>query len=317
MPLGYLGFIKLSDVFLLANTSGLNRQVNPLQSTGVWGSGWFNAAQTTNYADSQQHFEGPVQFELQGIPSIWNRVRDWLVEERVDSQDVELSPNGITRFQYSLLPADPRTGVWMSQAAFTVDPTALITLNATLMGLKRVEISSASTYKAIRIGPGVPEGPLNPAPHNRNPFPGWNAATSITWPGAPPVWSPTTLTGFVLQNANFTVNNNTQIIRGVTGDTNPVAVLQGTMAVDGSMTLWRDGPIPDPYDQPGVPFTAAGASVAMQFGIINPLSFDIDHVLLTSDAHDIQGQNTATTRVFGFAGLGDGLLPPFRMNLAV
>jgi hypothetical protein len=316
MPLGYLGYIKLGSIYLLANTSGLNRQVNPLLSKAVWGAGWYNAAATTNYADSQQHFEGPVQFELQGSPVIWNLFRDWLVEQRVNPQSIELSPNGILRHAYTANLSDPRSGCWISQAAFSVDANALITVNATMMALKRTETATASSYKAINVGPGTPTAPLNPAPHNRNPFPGWSAITTINWPGAPSIYTLVNPTGFVLMNSNFTINNNTQIIRGCTGDANPVAVLQGTMAVDGSMTLWRDGPIPDPYDQPGTPFTASGASLSMQFGSTSPLQFFIDHVLLTSDAHDIQGDNSPSTRVFGFAGLGNGTLPPFRMAAA-
>jgi hypothetical protein len=157
---------------------------------------------------------------------------------------------------------------------------------------------------------------LNPAPTNRNPFAGWSALTTITWPGAPDIYSLSNPTGFVLQKGDFTVNNNTQIIRGCTGDANPVAVLQGTIAVDGSLTIWRDGPILDPYAISGTPFTASGASIGIQFGTVSPLGFNINHVLITEDSYDIQGQNTPSVRVFGFAGLGDGLLPPFIMQPA-
>lgn len=316
MPLGYLGYIKLAGSYLLANSSGLNRKVEPIMSEAVWGAGWYNAAKTTNYADSQQNFEGDAAFELQGSGTIWNLIRDWLIEQRVYPQSVVISPNGIIEHTYTASSGDPRAGVWLKSAALSVDAESLVSVSASLMALKRTETTTASSYKAIRTGPGIPTNPLNPAPHNRNPFPGWSALTTITWPGAPSIYSPSNPTGFVLQKADFTVDNNTQVIRGCTGDANPVAVLQGTIGVDGSITLWRDGPIPDPYDQSGTPFTASGASIAMQFGTTSPLAFNIDHVLLTSDAYDIQGQNSPSVRVFGFAGLGDGLLPPFRMASA-
>jgi len=317
MPIGYLGFVKLVDQFLLTNSTGLNRQVNPLQSTGVWGAGWFNAATTTNYADSQQHFEGPLDFDLQGESALWNRVRDWVIEERACAQTVQMSPNGIVVYDYTVDPLDPRTGVWASNAAFTIDSEALVTLSVTGIALKREETISGQTFKAgLKTNVGIPTKPLNPTVRNRNPIPGWNTAAAVTWPNAPAFWSdPGELQGMVLQTANFTQNNNTQIVRGATGDTNPVAVIQGTITVDGSMSLWRDGGIPDPYVPDGN-FTAASSSVNFELGGLPALAFRLPFVLLTSDAHDVQGQNTITQRTFGIAGLGDGVDPPLIMDPA-
>jgi hypothetical protein len=279
MPMGFLGYIKLANVFLLTQLGGFT-------------------------------------FELQGIPAVWNLISDWLVEDRVEPQDVVISPNGIAVQNYAKVSGDPRTGVWLSQAAFRVDAEQLVTVNCTGMAIRRTETYSASTYKAIRVGPGVPTGPLNPVPINRNPFPGWAAKADITWPGAPPIYTPNNPTGFVLRSADFTINNNTQIVKGCTGEVNPVAVLQGTIGVDGSITLWRDGPIPDPYAVSGQPFRADGAYLTMSFGAVSPLQFLLRHILLMSDQYEIQGQNNLSTRVFGFSGLGEGLYPPFQMVAA-
>lgn len=314
MPMGYMGYAKLANVFLLTNSGGLNRMVNPLRSEAVWGAGWYNAAQTTNYADSQQHFEGSLAFELQGIPSVWNLFRDWAVEQRVEPQDMVISPNGLATQNYTKVKDDPRTGVWLSQAGFRIDAEQLVTVNAFAVAIRRSETSTVSSYKAIRVGPGTPTGPLNPSPTNRNPIPGWNCKAAITWPGAPAFYSSANPTGLVLRSADFTLNNNTQIIRGCTGEPNPVAVLQGTIAVDGNITVWRDGPIPDPYAVEGQPFRAEAASLQMLIG--GQLGFRILHVLLTSDQYEIQSQNSPSTRTFGFAGLGSGLTPPLLMDAA-
>jgi len=40
MSIGYYGYAKLSNIFLLTNTGGLNREVNPILSEAVWGAGW-------------------------------------------------------------------------------------------------------------------------------------------------------------------------------------------------------------------------------------------------------------------------------------
>jgi hypothetical protein len=314
MPLGYFGYLKLANIFLLTNSGGLNRQVDPILSEAVWGAGWYTGSKYTNFADGQQHFAGSFTIELQGIPSVWNLLGGWIVENRVTPQGAEISPNGITVQNYTANTADPRTGLWLRSAAFTVAPDQPISLNCDVVGLRRTETHKASSYKAIRVGPGVPTAPLNPTPTNRNPFPGWSAQTQLSWPGSPPIFTDANPTGFVLMGADWTFSNNTQIIKGCTGSVNPAAVMQGTMAVEGTVRIWRDGPIPDPYDIPGQPFTATGANLSMTFGTQTPKpQILIKHVLLQREEFTIQGQDSPIPRSFGFAGLGDGLGPPMAM----
>lgn len=118
----------------------------------------------------------------------------------------------------------------------------------------------------------------------------------------------------VLRSASVDLNNNTQIIRGCTGSATAIAVLQGTMEVSGSIVVWRDGGIPDPYGNGA--FSALNASIAFSLGGSPSLDFSINYVLLNSDAYDVTGQNDPSTRTFGFAGLGDGTAPPLLMSAA-
>lgn len=141
-------------------------------------------------------------------------MRDWLIERRVFPQSMILSPNGILVQNYEVNPSDARTGVWANTAAFTVDPERLVTVNLGGIALRRTEVASAATYKSIRVGPGIPTAPLNPTPTNRNPFPGWAAQVFLTWPNAPPIFSESNTTGFVMRGADFQYSNNTQVIRG-------------------------------------------------------------------------------------------------------
>src|SRR6516165_12296912 len=133
MSIGYYGYAKLSNIFLLTNTGGLNREVNPILSEAVWGAGWYTGAQTTNYADSQMQFSGALTFELQGgLPKVWNLIVDWLVNWRVYPQSMLVSPNGlaIQSFQADSNPnGNTRGGVWMNSAGLTIDPAASIKLN--------------------------------------------------------------------------------------------------------------------------------------------------------------------------------------------
>ena len=316
MPLGYLGYLKLAGVYLLANSAGLNRVVNPLTSSAVWGAGWYTAPTVSNYADSQQNFEGSATWEMQGIPSVWNLIRDWMVERRVYPQSIELSPNGLQKQSHQVVAGDPRSGAWMKSAAITIDAEALITMNCNLLALTRVETTVGTTYEDIRIGPGLPTGPLNPSPVNMNPIPGWMARTNIVWPDAPPIWTTSTPNGFVMQSASLNYDNNTVVIKGCTGDRNPVAIMQGTMTVSGDISLWRNGIIPDPYGNPGNPFTASNALLEMSFGAVNPLKMTVAHLLLESDSFQIAGPNSPVVRTFGFMGLGNGQAPPFQLSQA-
>lgn len=336
MSLGYLGYAKLSNIFLLTNTGGLNREVSPIRSEAVWGAGWYTGAQHTNYADSQMNFAGALTFELQGLPTVWNLITDWLINNRVFPQTLIVSPNGLVVQSY-IATADPTTGAWLNSAAFNIDPTASIKLNCNVIALKRNETYSVGTYRGlsgkggIAGGPptftgtpgppafpgqqfGVPTAPLNPIPTNRNPFPGWAAQTQIVWPGSPPVFTINNPTGMFMMGADWTFNNNSQVIRGCTGLPNPAAVMQGVMAVEGTMRLFRDGVIQDPYAIPNTPFTASGASIGMSFGNVAPIpQINFPHVLLISDDFVIAGQNEPVPRTFGFAGLGDGTSPPMLM----
>jgi len=316
MPIGYLGYAKLANVFLLCNSTGLNRQVNPLLSTAVWGAGWYDGAQHTNYADSQMHFEGAINFELQSVAAVWNLVRDWVIEQRAFAQSCTVSPNGIAVYDYTLDGGDYRTGVWNKSCAFNIDAGSIVTASTTAVALKRDETIGTEGYAANkRTAVGAPTNPLNPAPRNENPIPGWNCQAEVTWPNAPDFWAdPGAPQGMTLMKASVNVNNNTQIIRGCTGDLSPVAVIQGVIHAEGSIDLWRDGGIPDPYGTPG-DFTAEDASIILNIGQ-TPLIIRLPFVLLTTDAYDVQGQNNPTNRTFGFAGLGDGTQPPILMDAA-
>jgi hypothetical protein len=350
-------------MLLLTNTGGLNREINPILSDAVWGAGWYTGAQHTNYADSQMQFSGALTFELQGgIPAVWGLITDWLVNWRVFPQNLLVSPNGLAIQSFQADPAagvnpspgaNSRGGVWMNTAGFTIDPAASIKLNCNVIGLQRTETYSALNYKGINTGTGgrygtsgrYPTLPLNPATVggkqtlNQNPFPGWSAQTQVNlWPpnypsppGAPPTFDANHPSGMFMMSADWTFNNNTQVIRGCTGDANPAAVMQGVMAVEGTVRLFRDGVIPDPYAYqwpPTAPFTASTTNIMMVLGggslppggqIPPPNSsfpfptIIFRHVLLTTEEFAIAGQNEPVPRTFGFSGLGDGTAPPMDM----
>lgn len=321
MALGYMGLAELEGFPLYTNSTGLNRIVEPLKSSAVWGSGWLNAAQTVAYSDSQNYFKGPVAFELSAQAALWNVFRDWAVYRRVYPKSVRMSPNGIVRYDYLADESDPRAGCWMGSISLRISAEALITVNAEFMALKRHEVILGNNYLAMDIQGHLPTAPLNPSPRNRNPIAGFTARAEIAWPNSPPWWSESNRNGMVLREADITHNNNPVLIKGCTGTPTAIAVLMGTMDTSGTITLFRDGPIPDPYgdDILSSPFTAESASIALYIGGSQgaaELGLRVPHVLLQSDSYDVKSQNEPTTRTFGFAAVGDGTGPPFIIDAA-
>jgi hypothetical protein len=290
--------------------------INPLKSEAVWGAGWYNAAETTNYADNQQHFEGGLSFELQAENAVWSLLRNWFIEQRAFPQSLVFSPNGYSVHTYSKSSTDPRGGVWAKSVSFEIGAQELIKVNTTCVGLKRVETNNSGKFTTSRaFSSRKPVKPLNPSPYNRNPAPGWYSAAAVTWPGSPTFWTPANLTGMVLTSGSMEINNNTQIVFGCTGDPNPVAVIQGPIEASGNMSLWRDGGIPDPYGNTNTPFSASGASVTFTLAGISNLTLSMPYVVLNTDAYNVKGQKQLTSRDFGFFGLGDGINPPMLMGL--
>jgi len=319
MGLGFQGFAKLGTDFLLANTTGLDVQINPILSTAVFGSGWFNAAQTTNFADNQLTYEGPIDFDFQASGSILDFVRDWAVTERAFSKDLSLSPDGSVVYDYLFTALSEFDGAWNSALSLTFDPEALVSASATAIAIKRSETFADLQYFDNKFGVGTPVNPLNPSPRNTNPVPGWNAEAAFVTDGAR--WEDLPAFGYdsdfriEMLNFNLDITNNTVIVRTCNGKRVPSAVLQGTINTTGSATLYREGGIKDPVKLLADGVTEAADYVFAEdtfFGvaIASTLFIKVPFALITTSDYGVQGQNELSSRTFGFQGLGDGVLPP-------
>lgn len=337
MGISFLGYIKLGNTsgsppseLVLANSSGLNRVVEPIQSRAVWGAGWYNAAATVAYADNQMHFEGNAVFEVQYNTAIWNMLIDWIVEQRVTPLTAQISPDGFVNYLYQQVNADPRSGLWNKSAAIRISPEAAITCDVDCLALKRIEnvISPGSNYASTfryNLGNGGPGGTLpadfvssvrNPSPFNRNPIPGWQAKAAVTWPNAPAFWADGSQPyGMALRETDFTINNNTTLIKACTGDRIPLAIIVGTIEATGSIQLWRDGAIPDPYGDQNNPstFTASGANINLFLAGGASPAVTFGGVVLSTDTYNVANGNEPVSRTFGFFGVGDTTYPPCRL----
>jgi len=338
---GVVGSTGLTGYMLLANTTGLEVQVNPILSTAVFGSGWYNAAQTTNYADNQLTYQGPIEFDLQGSGNIWAVVRNWGITNRAFPASLELSPDGSVVYQYVYSAVANFDGAWNQAMSLRFSPEALTKASVTAVALKRIQIFNDIQYFGNVTGTGDgPQNPLNPSTtngRNLNPIPGWNTnaqfvhVNSITNP-------PTAVTGseavtsitqwdtdynadfpIDVMDYNFDITNNTVIIKTCNGKRVPSAVLQGTINTTGSVTLFREGGIkdpvqidanaPPPQEMPGY-WWADSTRLLITIGGTVGMRVVIPYVLITSSDYGVRGQNEPSTRVCNFQGLGNGLQPP-------
>ena len=59
---GYMGVVKVAQKTILATSGSVQVEQTPIFSSGVWGAGWYNAAQQVAYAPHYKHLL--LQIEL-------------------------------------------------------------------------------------------------------------------------------------------------------------------------------------------------------------------------------------------------------------
>ncbi len=331
MAIGYLGYCKIDNRsgiapanLLLCNSTGLNRRIEPILSKAVWGAGWANAASTVAYADSQQPFEGNINFELQYNSTVWDIFARWLTRgasdtaapNRVTPISLLISPDAYLSYLYQYTTSDIQSGAWCRNARISISPERAITVDCGAVAIKRTETQVvASNYAAnlatnLSLPASFTDALMNPSPYNRNPIPGWNVVPSPTWAGMPAWWAPGSVPyGLAMQDLNFSADNHTQVVYALSGQPGPLAVIQGTVEAMGDMTLWRDGAIPDPYAVSGTPFTARNAYLKLQISsAVDAVKFN--NIIIREDEYNVTGQDTLVPRKFGFYAIGDGAQLP-------
>lgn len=121
--IGYMGVVKLDSVPLLATGGNLNIQQQPIFTTGVWGAGWYTAAQQIAYAPNYITTSGSVNFQLTGPvqgsnQSAFNKIQDFAFQKRNEGKQFEILPNGIAGYAGK---------GWCQSCSFNASQDAIIT----------------------------------------------------------------------------------------------------------------------------------------------------------------------------------------------
>jgi len=212
MAMGYQGLAQIGSreltaagitdgyVNLLINGASINMQLNPIDSQAIWGAGWYNGAETVNYADNVITYEGGLDFELQASKNAWNLIRDWAIESRAYSRACRYTPDGSWIYSYTdasgNYPQDPRDpatytaaatsrkGLWARGMSISADSGSIVSVSMDCVGLERnvfgpaapqafgtnivdpalqgITDPGAVSYVQDKFGISNPNNPLNP-----------------------------------------------------------------------------------------------------------------------------------------------------------
>ena len=235
MGMGYQGYAKFytdkfggndandkKAVVVLTTGASVNLVLEPIYSSGVWGAGWYNAADAAHYADNAIRYEGNIETELQvgNLGAYWNLIQDFAIAHRAYPKSLEISPDGSRVYKYlikafsndssssQLEVNDPQTyerdaenythGAYCSSINFQTSAGSVVTSSVGIVAIYRTEEDPAGgrdfeDYSYIKQARGVVAGnvaeiealaPLNPDATNVNPIPYWktNARLFCTRP---------------------------------------------------------------------------------------------------------------------------------------
>ena len=181
------------------------------------------------------------------------------------------------------------------------------------------------SYIDDRFGLSKPNHPLNPSHSEYNnqpnfdPIPYWRTKSYIKrFNGA--TWEPTLMNGLESETVEWSVdlNNNTQVLYTCRGVRGASAVLQGSIDVTGSVTMYNPYGLPDPlfgdgsgaYDEFNPYFIAENTEFMVEIvgtgatGIGDNLTLALPAVVIESDDYGIKGQNDVTNRTYSIKALG-------------
>lgn len=131
--IGYMGVVKIggneqadssmdglgSATAVLATGGNINVEQTPIFSSGVWGAGWYNAAEQVAYAPNFITLSGSVSFELTS-GSAFDKLQAFGFEDRAN-------PNG---FAFYVLPngtAGYAGNAWCESMSFSASQDAIVT----------------------------------------------------------------------------------------------------------------------------------------------------------------------------------------------
>ncbi len=297
---GYYGMVSLDGTAILATSGSIGVSHDPIFSSGVWGAGWYNAAEQVSYANNSMRIEGDIGFEL-AAGDIFDKIQKFAFTERADAggKTLRILPQGKSGYEG---PA------WCSSCSMNASEGALVTgsMNYSSGNMDannwKTNLAQDGSQKK-----GVGEG--NSAPGVNAVFPYW--ATKIALGGAD-YSSMTDMVDIIDWSANY--SSSIEFITLCQGSADaPIEadyIMVGPMTADGSFTIFK---ISDEISPQGF-HNAKSCQISMHSQDNTTAGrIDFANIVYNSGNTAIQTGGGYIQSDVSFTAIGDGENPPMSL----
>ena len=168
---GYRGQVKLDGTILLATSGQFTQNHQPIVSQGVWGAGYYNAAQTVAYSNDIVRIEGSIGCEYTAGQGI-SKVKLFAFDNRgaANGTHVEIYPDGENGFDGQK--------AWCTSLSFSMAQNQNLSgdMNfSSYVGSGNRIIANGEPTKNLKLGPSAGALPMGV----NDLFPYWNSKVFI------------------------------------------------------------------------------------------------------------------------------------------
>ena len=311
---GFYGLVRMATapggtptVAILATGGDVSLNTDPIFSSGVWGAGWYTAANQVAYAVNYMRIEGSASFELaydsNPANSIFGAIASFGFDERANhlGHVIEVLPQGKAGF---------RGKAWCSGVSFDASADSIVTGNINYSSGELddtnwlVGAGNKQPADGTKLSTGTPPSPPTAV------YPYWG--TSI-WVGASTA-TLAQLPDIVNWSANYTSEINfVTLCSGRTAS--PVApdyIMVGGMDADGSFTIFSltEQLTPSTFQS----MKACEIRIKPGSDLTHTNTITFPYIVYNSGSTSIQTGGTYIQADVSFSALGDGTKPPMSIS---
>ena len=344
--IGYMGVVRMgtyggnstdgytqpaSPTTILSTGGNITVTQTPIFTTGVWGAGWYNAAQQIAYAPNYITTSGSINFQLTynktvaaGGNDMFTQLQDYAFEKRNLGKYLYILPNGVAGYK----------GVgWCQGCSFTASADAIVT-GDTSFKTGNVEncIFTDQATASSEKGPNMPKTQKNPidaafGDDYLDVFPFWASGVKLTkfeqGQTQADVSTKRNQTGTVVLRddiMDWNTSYSSQLVLVATcANYNSLAQSQqakyadlGTMTAQGSFTIFRVAGDIDPN------LIRACRHCTIQMGTAKApaekAKIKFGSVVFSSGSTDVQTGSSFIQSSFSFTALGNGQDPIMKLQ---
>lgn len=318
---GFYGWVEMAStpgaspsVSILATGGDVGLNTEPIFSTGVWGAGWYTAANQVSYAVNSMRIEGSVSFELVA-GDIFNAIKSFGFDNRADNNGhiLKVLPQGKAGFEGK---------AWCSGVSFDASENSLVTgnINYSSGDLADTNWLVGPSYLQPVGGTKLTSGSA-PAPEKVYPY--WGTSVHIIDPGSthpPTAWTANDsnkMADIINWSASYSSEVNFVTLcngRAKEDIVAPDYIMVGGMDADGSFTIFS---LTDQLT-PSIFHGKKSCQILLRPGDYvagGPTNFIyLPYIVYNNASTSIQTGGTYVQADLSFTAVGDGTQPPLLLG---